>query len=117
MLRGAYQSVRSRVFIGTTWWGLDLCGDRFKKLLEQGAISGWRAYETVCEGMPSETAWWVLGVAGRAGPVRTGKGSPVGHDRLGHYLDPREWDGSDLFHPANENTILVTARAAELIRE
>ena len=111
------QSGRAGDLIGTPWSSLYLIGDRFKKLLEQGAISGWRAYETVCEGMPSETAWWVLGVAGRAGPVRTGKGSPVGHDPLGHYLDPREWDGSDLFHPGNENTILVTARAAELIRE
>ena len=76
-------------------------------------MSGWRTYETVCEGMPSETAWWVLGVAGRAGPVRRGKGL----DSLSQYLDPREWDGSDLFHPANENTVLVTARAAELIRD
>ncbi len=104
--------------VGTFWAGLYLMGDRFKKVLEHNAINGWHAYETVCEGLPSQTAWWVLGVEGRAGPVLTGqKGVQAGLDPLGQYLDPREWDGSDLFHAANEGAVFVTSRAAQIIQE
>jgi hypothetical protein len=102
--------------VGTLWPSLYLIGDRFKKVLEQNAITGWRGYGTVSEDMPPTGTWWILGVAGRAGPVRTGeKGVPPGLDPMEQYLDPREWDGSDLFHPANEGTILVTSRAAQAI--
>jgi len=85
--------------VGTFWAGLYVMADRFKRVLEQHAIRGWHAYETVCEGLPSQTTWWVLGIAGRAGPVLTGpRAVRAGLDSLGQYLDPREWDGSDVFH-------------------
>jgi hypothetical protein len=104
--------------VGTFWPSLYLIGDRFKKLLEHNAINGWLAYETVCEGLPSQTAWWVLGVEGRAGPVLTGqKGVRAGLDPLGQYLDPRAWDGSDLFHATNDGAVFVTSRAAQIIQE
>ena len=104
--------------VGTLWPSLYLMNDRFMRVLEQNAITGWHGYKTVVKGRISPTAWWILGVAGRAGPVQTGAtGGSRGLDPLGHYLDPREWDGSDLFHPANEGTILVTPRAAEAIRD
>ena len=54
-------------------------------------------------------------MTGRSGPVPDG--GTAGLQPLGHYLDPREWDGSDLFRPGCEGTILVTARAVEAIRD
>ena len=102
--------------LGTFWASLYLIGDRFKKLLEENAIGGWRAYPTICEGLQSPGEWWVLGIAGRGGSVRTGQeAARAGLDPLDQGLDPREWDGSDLFHPANEGTILVTTRAAQVL--
>ena len=103
--------------VGTLWAALYLMSDRFVHVLEQNAITGWRGYDSVMKGRGSTTAWRILGVTGRSGPVRTPTGGPAGLQPLGHYLDPREWDGSDLFHPESEGTILVTARAAEAIRD
>jgi hypothetical protein len=104
--------------VGTFWAGLYVMADRFKTVLEQHAIRGWHAYETVCEGLPLQTTWWVLGIAGRAGPVLTGpRAVRAGLDALGQYLDPREWDGSDMFHPANEGTVLVSSRASQAIQQ
>ena len=101
--------------IGTFWAGLYVIDGRFKDLLERNAITGWRLYEAVCQGLPSPAAWWVLGITGRTGRVRTGSETPL--DPLGQFLDPREWDESDLFHPTNEGTTLVTRRAAQIIEE
>ena len=101
--------------IGTFWPSLYVIGERLKDLLERNAITGWRLYEAVFPGTPSPAAWWALGITGRAGRVRTGPETPL--DPLGHFLDPQEWDGSDLFHPTNEGTILVTARAAQIFQE
>jgi hypothetical protein len=103
--------------VGTLWAALFLMSNRFVQVLEQNAITGWRGYDSVMKGRGPTTAWRILGVTGRSGPVRTPTGGTAGLQPLGHYLDPQEWDGSDLFHPGSEGTILVTARAAEALEE
>ena len=35
---------------------------------------------------------------------------------MGFFLDPGEWDGSDLFMPMNASPTLLTVRAGELVR-
>ena len=101
---------------GTLWPSLYAMGDNFRQTLERNQLSGWRAYELISEMPPAPGGWWVLGVLGRAGPIRSGAAAvPPGRDPLGHYLDPREWDGSDFFHPAGEGTILVTPRAFQAL--
>ncbi len=102
--------------VGTFWAGLYLISERSKKLLEETKITGWRAYPTICEGLVSQGALWVLGITDGAGPVRTARGIvPSDRDTPGQYLDPRDWDGSDLFHPVHDGTSLVAARAADVI--
>jgi hypothetical protein len=32
------------------------------------------------------------------------------------FLDPHEWDGSDLFMPTNSGSVLLTGRAADIVK-
>jgi len=36
--------------------------------------------------------------------------------RVGNFLDPVQWDGSDIFVTENHNAIFVTQRCAEILQ-
>lgn len=71
-------------------------------------------------GLPAaciETELWLLVVTGRAGPI-LGAGGILreGLDPIDQALDGSDWDGSDMFVPANRNVILLTDGAARRLK-
>jgi hypothetical protein len=103
--------------VGTFWASVFLMSDRLSKALEELRVSGWRALPITVTGGPDlDERLALLAVTGRAGPVYGAGGQTHPDvDAIGQYLDPREWDVSDLFLPANRRSILVTGPAAEKI--
>ena len=71
--------------------------------MDDAQLTGWHAYPLGSSGLGLPSPLWVLGISRRAGPVLRGDAARQrGWDGIGHYLDPSEWDGSDLFRPSNE---------------
>jgi hypothetical protein len=103
--------------IGTSWANLYVVTSRVVQVLEQSDLTGWMTYPVaVAAGMEEAVGVWLLAVSGRSGSVYGVGGAPrLDVDTLGQYLDPTEWDGSDLFVPANQQVILLTAQAAHAL--
>ena len=58
----------------------------------------------------------MLTITCRSGPIIGAGGfDRPGVGSIGQYLDPSEWDGSDDFVPVNSRSILVIAKAAEVL--
>jgi hypothetical protein len=104
--------------IGTFWATVYVITSRFRDALEKSEINGWRAHPITLRSprqIDSEVS--LLVVTGRAGPV-FGAGGIVREDLdpVGQYLDINDWDGSEIFVPANRNVILLTERAAQALQ-
>ncbi len=104
--------------IGTYWGSPRLMSDRLVSWLTDHNVTGWRAVPVEIENEPALGPLWLLVVTGRAGPVygvdeKYREGLPA----FGYFLDPAEWDGSDLFVPANTSEVLVTAPCADLLKK
>jgi hypothetical protein len=104
--------------IGTFWPSLYVVTERFRKFIAGAQLTGWHAYPLDRTGPDLQPPLWVLGISGRSGPVFKGDAARQrGWYEIGHYLDPSQWDGSDMFRPSNEGTPLLTARAAKTISD
>ena len=103
--------------VGTFWANVFLMSDRLSKAMQELRLSGWRSLPVSVKDDPDlDNRLALLAVTGRAGPLYGAGGQTrPGVDAIGQYLDPREWDGSDLFLPANRRSILVTGPTAEKI--
>jgi hypothetical protein len=103
--------------VGTFWANVFLMSDRLKKALQELRLSGWRSLPVSVKDDPDlDERLALLAITGRAGPIYgPGGQTRPDVDAIGQYLDPLEWDGSDLFLPANRRSILVTGPAAEKI--
>jgi hypothetical protein len=103
--------------IGTTWANVYAISERLKTVLEDAHLTGWVPYLLeVSSGELASRKVWLLTVRGRSGPVYGVDGAHRdGLETLGQYLDPKEWDGSDLFVPSNRNVILIARQAAETL--
>ena len=103
--------------IGTFWASVFLISNRLSKAFKDLRLSGWRSLPVSVKGdsnLLEDVA--VLAVTGRAGPIYgAGGATRPDLDMIGQYLDPHEWDGSDLFLPRNRRSILVTGPAAKEI--
>jgi hypothetical protein len=102
--------------IGTFWATVYAFTSRFRGVLQKSEVSGWGSHPIDLRSPIDITSdLSLLLVRGRAGPV-FGVGGIVRQDLdpVGQYLDPSEWDGSDLFLPANRSVILVTERNVAL---
>jgi hypothetical protein len=94
--------------IGTYWAALFLASRAFIRVLSSSSLTGWQTVKITVDGNPAVHGVALLQVVGRCGPVNeTG---------LGRTLDLRSWDGSDLFVPANESSIFLSARAVDILR-
>jgi len=101
--------------IGTFWASVFLMSHGLSKAFEDLRLSGWRSFPVSVQGDPDwHEDLTLLAVTGRSGPVYGAGGeSRPGLDMIGQYLDPHEWDGSDVFLPTNRRSILVTGPAAK----
>jgi hypothetical protein len=105
--------------VGTFWAAVFLVSERLREVLRAGGVSGWTTRPVVVEGADAVNAvsLHLLCVHGRCGPVierADSTSSKTGG--VGQYLDPGEWDGSDVFVAANHNAILLSDRGADVIR-
>ena len=127
LLHGEYQPLapleatidqESRIFdiIETGSANLYAISDRFRQVLSQLRLTGWAALPVNVRRGQLGVPLWLLAATGRCGPVYGSDGVPrPGLDRLGQYLDPLEWDGSDILCPENRTAVFVTGPAAELL--
>lgn len=100
-----------------TYWGVYLMSDRMVSFLTEHRVSGWRPVPVEIESDLALGPLWLLVITGTAGPIYgINEARRQGLPALGQYLDPAEWDGSDLFVPANTSEILVTSSCAELLK-
>lgn len=128
LVRGAYSGllpIRARVLklgrigdlIGTTSASLHVVSDRFRQFLQAADLTGVTLFPVVVEGLEQQAAFHLLTVTGCCGPEYGAQGiQRPDIPPLGLFLDPRDWDGSDLFMPPNANVVLLTARAGGLMR-
>jgi hypothetical protein len=101
-----------------TYWGVYLMSERMVSFLTQHNVSGWRAVPVEIGNDSTLEPLWLLVITGTTGPVYGV------HDlrreelpALGYFLDPTEWDGSDLFVPANTSEILVVPACAAMLKK
>jgi hypothetical protein len=128
LLRGHARSQRLNAQIAQTGRGADLIGfgwatvylmtERMRTSLASSDLTGWFAQPVEFNSEALGRTIWLLGVEGTSGPTYSSAGNPLpGLPRLGEFLDPADWDGSDFFCPANWNGFLVTKRAADSLRK
>jgi hypothetical protein len=96
--------------VSTFWASVFLVTPRLVEALTNLGATGWRAVPVEIPEAP--VALSLLCVTGQCGPIE--RASP---GRVGQTLDPRTWDGSDLFVPANERRILVIGPMASALTE
>jgi hypothetical protein len=102
--------------LGTFWANIYAITPGLLELLTRLAITGWGALPISLTGGPSGGGLSLLTVTGRSGPIIGAGGIDMpGVDRIGQYLDASNWDGSDIFLPANSRSILVVPDAAKAV--
>ena len=102
--------------VSTFWAAVFLLSDRFRDALEQHQLSGWGTVPVSITGLASVKTLWLLTVSGTCGRLYGVDGDPVPGVRVGNFLDPAQWDGSDLFVAENHNAIFVTPRCADILQ-
>jgi hypothetical protein len=102
--------------VSTFWAAVFLLSDRFKDTLEQHRFSGYRTVPISITGYAGLTTLWLLTVSGACGRLYGVDGDPLPNEgRIGNFLDPTQWDGSDLFVAENHNAIFMTSRSADVL--
>jgi hypothetical protein len=102
--------------VSTFWAAVFLLSDRFKDALEQHRFSGYRTLPISITGYAGRTTLWLLTVSGACGRLYGVDGDPLpGGGGIGNFLDPTQWDGSDLFVADNHNAIFMTPRCADVL--
>ena len=103
--------------IGTTWaWPLVMSA-RFRDVLTSLGMTGWNSVPVDLD-PPLAEQLWLLTVTGRCGPAYRNSGLRYrGMPALGTFLDPGQWDGSDVFMPDDLQAVLLApSRVSELKR-
>jgi hypothetical protein len=90
-----------------------LVSDRFLETLAREGLSGWQAVPI--PGLPDLGGpYSLLVITGRGGPAYGSDGIRFpGLPALGQFLDPEQWDGSDLFVVDRQVAIYITNAAAQ----
>jgi len=102
---------------GTGWATLHVISERFRQLLDLNQLTGSRALPVEIIDYVLDMPVYLLAVTGRCGSeYGSGGRYRPGLPPFGMFLDPLEWDGSDLFTPTNSGVVLFGARAANVVR-
>lgn len=110
------QPGRVRDLLGTYWAGVYLVTEHFRQSVGDLGATGWFTTPVRIEGIESPLS--LLSVTGRCGSMFGVGGEPIaGAPEIGTFIDPLRWDGSDLFMPDNNNSILVLGSTAESLQE
>jgi hypothetical protein len=140
LIYGIYDSIRFPVvfrecygkkledLLDTGWPSLYLISEKAIGILEKNKLTGWKTFNIkVFDKNGNEVnGYHGLSITGRCGEVDFNKSTiiekrlvphgPLGNYYKGYYVGLDEWDNSDFFIPRHTIAIIVTKRAAEVIK-
>lgn len=115
-IKGGSSGKKMRDILDTRYHPLYLISDRFKNILEESGIIGWKSYPIALfdkKGNPVE-GYSGFSISGRAGKMQKFDQPPLEYgysaNARGYYFDIETWDGSDLFNTEGTWFILATER-------
>ena len=118
-----------RDILDTGWASLHLISDSLKELLETNGLTGWKTFPVKVLTKKNEEipGYQGFSITGRCGAIDYKKGElikkrlipggPLWKSRKGVYIGLDQWDGSDFFIPKESRWIVVSQRAAELLKK
>lgn len=122
-IKGGSSGKRMRDILDTRYPPLYLISDRFKNVLEESGITGWKSYPIALfdkKGNPIE-GYNGFSVTGRAGKMQKFDQLPLecgySADAYGCYFDTETWDGSDLFNTEGSWHIIANERFIKVLME
>ena len=122
-LKGGSSGKRMRDILDTRYPPLYLISDRFKVILEESGITGWKSYPIALfdkRGNPVE-GYHGFSITGRAGKMEMFDQLPLEYgysaDADGYYFDVETWDGSDLFNTEGTQFIIASERFIKVLVE
>ncbi len=119
-----YQDILDTGFVS-----LNIISDRLKILLEENKLTGWKTYNVKILNKKEEeiNGYHGFSVTGKCGPIDYNKSEIIEKRRVptgplcrfykGTYIGLDKWDGSDFFIPENTIEIVVTKKAAEILKK
>jgi|WetSurMetagenome_2_1015567.scaffolds.fasta_scaffold611848_1 hypothetical protein len=115
--------------LDTYWGNLYLISDKFRNILEENSLSGWKTYPIkLLDKTETEiTGYHGLSITGRCGSVDFNNSTiiekqfvpnaPKARYYKGLYVGLEKWDGSDFFLPEGYFGIVLSAKAADIIKK
>jgi len=107
---------------------LHLISKKFRELLEQTGLTGWKTFEIKIVGKSGIELndYYGLTITGHCGKIDESKSEiirkqcvpngPLAEYRKGLYVGLDEWDGSDLFCPDGTSFLITTKKATDIIK-
>lgn len=115
--------------LDTGWPSLFLISDKLKGVLEESTLTGWKTFVVkVLDKKGQEIqGYHGLSITGRCGKIDYSKSeiiekrlvpnAPLSKYYKGLHVGLDEWDGSDFFLPEKYFGIIITSRAAEVLKK
>lgn len=120
-IKGGSSGKKMRDILDTRYPPLYLISDRFKVILEESGITGWKSYPIALfdkKGNPVN-GYNGFSITGRAGKMQKYDQLPLecGYsvDADGYYFDINTWDGSDLFNTEGSWHIIASERFIKVL--
>lgn len=121
-MRGGSSGNKMRDILDTRYPPLHLISDRFKAILEDTGMTGWKSYPIILYDARGNSIEGYNGfsIVGRAGEMRKYDIPPIelGYSPKsdGYYFDVDTWDGSDIFILENSRCVVVTENFIKMLR-
>ena len=115
--------------LGTGWPSLYLISDRMKKILEENQLTGWKTFPVKVYDKKGNEIFGYHGfsILGSCGPIDYSKSEiieksvrpnrPPSKYYKGLYVGLDQWDGTDFFMPPKTYEIIVTKKAADVLKK
>jgi hypothetical protein len=112
----SFRSGRDADLVGTTHAVLLLVSERFRETLTGLGMTGWSTRPVDLDGsLPGDLE--LLVVTGRCGPIHSAARDPLPDlPAFGAFVDPRSWDGSDVFLANGSSEVLIAPDRAAALR-
>lgn len=120
-LKGGSSGKRMRDILDTRHPPLYLISDRFKVILEESGITGWKSYPIALFDKKGNhvNGYNGFSITGRAGKMQKYDQLPLecgySADADGYYFDINTWDGSDLFNTEGSWHIIASERFIKVL--
>lgn len=122
-LKGDLSGKKMRDILDTRYPPLYLISDRFKSILKETGITGWKSYPILLFDKKGNQIEGYNGfsIIGRAGKMQQFDQPPLEYgysaNSEGYYFDIETWDGSDLFNTKGSWHIIATERFIKMLIE